>query len=1040
MVSWEAKKCLHTNKGTSRPSGTGAKDNKVCFYSYNSRGFSTLKQDFMRFLLSDTATPNSLPILCNQENFILRDNSYKLRRAFPGYQLLINPAFKDQLNTGRPSNGMFIAFPDSIKNNVVDVSPGFWRVQAVKISFDSSTLLLINSYFPIDPQRNNADEADLLETLGHIKKVVANNEFDDILWAGDLNSDFSRGSSHTLAVQDALQELGLRSSWEFFQIDYTASQEILGRTFTSVLDHFVWSPLLENSVVDAGVLHLPDNNSDHSPIYCTINLSAINHRVTLPKAVQPRPSWKRASCEQKSEYKSELTEQLSRIYTPVSALSCQDVHCKDPKHKEDLDSYTLEVLEIVQSVAENTLPTPAATSKANRSIRPGWLSEVKPFRDKAYFWYQVWKSAGKPINTQLHNIMKSTRNRYHFQYKKCKKSEDRIKKSKLLSACLGEGGDLFQEIKALRKAPQTIATSIDGVSDSIPDHFGNIYSTLYNSADDATELNAVHEKVESAVNTSHLDSVGRITPEVVKKAAEKLKAGKSDPVFRFSSDCFKNADMDLFVHLSAILRCCTVHSHVSQVLLLSTLVPLVKDKLGDISASKNYRSVAISSILLKLLDWVIILLEGDSLGLNELQFAYQAGCSTVMCTWAALETVDYFLRNGSEVFTCATDMSKAFDLTLHSLMFEKMLAAGLPAILVRILIYIYIHQVANVRWNGEVSSIFTVKNGCGQGKVFAAMAYCLYCEELFETLRRKHSGCWVMGKFRGIFGYSDDNWLLAPSLPALQDMLITCQEYAASHNLKFSTDKDPKKCKTKCMAFLKKPRQLPNMILCDNPLPWVEKIVHLGNIVGNKIDGGQLDMKQKAARYIDKNCSICQEFSFAHPTCKILLNKIYNCHFSGCQTWDLFSQGAEKFYSTYNRSLKVMAELPLATHRYLLEPVSEQQHMSTTLIRNYLKFISSIKKSNKPVLRQLFEIAKADVRTITGSNLRNILLKTDLLNVDDLHPGITQQIKYKEINKLDLWRIPMIKELIDIKCGDNLPPDGWTSDELQEILDFVCTG
>ena len=73
----------------------------------------------MRFLLSDTATANNLPILCNQENFILRDNSYKLRQAFPGFQILINPAVKKHLNTGRPSNGMFIAFPDSIKNNVV---------------------------------------------------------------------------------------------------------------------------------------------------------------------------------------------------------------------------------------------------------------------------------------------------------------------------------------------------------------------------------------------------------------------------------------------------------------------------------------------------------------------------------------------------------------------------------------------------------------------------------------------------------------------------------------------------------------------------------------------------------------------------------------------------------------------------------------------------------------------------------------------------------------------------------------------------------
>jgi hypothetical protein len=94
--------------------------------------------------------------------------------------------------------------------------------------------------------------------------------------------------------------------------------------------------------------------------------------------------------------------------------------------------------------------------------------------------------------------------------------------------------------------------------------------------------------------------------------------------------------MNLYEHLAAVLTCCAVHSHVSQVLLLSTLVPLVKDKLGNINSSKNYRSVAISSILLKLIDWVIILLEGSSLGLNELQFAYQAGCSTVMCTWAAL--------------------------------------------------------------------------------------------------------------------------------------------------------------------------------------------------------------------------------------------------------------------------------------------------------------------------------------------------------------------------------------------------------------------
>ena len=83
-------------------------------------------------------------------------------------QLIINPAVKKDLTLGRPSNGMFIAFPVNIRDQVTAVSPGFWRLKAVKIKFKSS-LLLINSYFPTDTQRDNAD---LLNTLGHIKQII----------------------------------------------------------------------------------------------------------------------------------------------------------------------------------------------------------------------------------------------------------------------------------------------------------------------------------------------------------------------------------------------------------------------------------------------------------------------------------------------------------------------------------------------------------------------------------------------------------------------------------------------------------------------------------------------------------------------------------------------------------------------------------------------------------------------------------------------------------------------------------------------------
>ena len=71
---------------------------------------------------------------------------------------------------------MYIAFPDSIRSSVRHVSPGFWRLQAVVIEFGRTSTLLINSYFPTDPQRPDADQAELLETLGHIRNIIRKND------------------------------------------------------------------------------------------------------------------------------------------------------------------------------------------------------------------------------------------------------------------------------------------------------------------------------------------------------------------------------------------------------------------------------------------------------------------------------------------------------------------------------------------------------------------------------------------------------------------------------------------------------------------------------------------------------------------------------------------------------------------------------------------------------------------------------------------------------------------------------------------------
>ena len=184
-----------------------------------------------------------------------------------------------------------------------------------------------------------------------------------------------------------------------------------------------------------------------------------------------------------------------------------------------------------------------------------------------------------------------------------------------------------------------------------------------------------------------------------------------------------------------------------------------------------------------------------------------------MCTWMVVETIDFFSRNGSEVFTSVMDMTKAFDNVLHSKLFEKVLQRGIPVIYIRLLMVIYEKQQLCVQWNGKSSYIFGMKNGVKQGAVLSALLYCIYVDELFQMLRKRRTGCWVEDMYVGILGYADDTFLLSPTLDGLQEMIETCREFTSKHNLTFSVNPNPKKCKTKCIAFLKKKRVFRNMKL-----------------------------------------------------------------------------------------------------------------------------------------------------------------------------------------------------------------------------------
>ena len=62
----------------------------------------------------------------------------------------------------------------------------------------------------------------------------------------------------------------------------------------------------------------------------------------------------------------------------------------------------------------------------------------------------------------------------------------------------------------------------------------------------------------------------------------------------------------------------------------------------------SFRAIAGSSLILKLFDKVVLLLWGQLLKSDTLQFGYKVSTGTTQCSWLLKEVIGHYLRAGSK--------------------------------------------------------------------------------------------------------------------------------------------------------------------------------------------------------------------------------------------------------------------------------------------------------------------------------------------------------------------------------------------------------
>ena len=182
-------------------------------------------------------------------------------------------------------------------------------------------------------------------------------------------------------------------------------------------------------------------------------------------------------------------------------------------------------------------------------------------------------------------------------------------------------------------------------------------------------------------------------------------------------------------------------------------------------------------------------------------------------------------------------------------------------------------------------------------------------------------------------------------------MVSIAQRFVQLKNLKFSTDPDPVKSKTKCIIFSKKSKDLRNVapvLLNGDPLPWVQQVKHLGNVM--QCDNSmKIDCTLKRGKFIGKINSLLNEFSYCDPSVKVKIFNIFATSFYGSGLWNLSSKEVDRLFKSWNVAVRIAFGVPPTTHRYLVEHLSGTPHPKTMLNARYVKFVDSLLNSRKPV-------------------------------------------------------------------------------------------
>ena len=164
-----------------------------------------------------------------------------------------------------------------------------------------------------------------------------------------------------------------------------------------------------------------------------------------------------------------------------------------------------------------------------------------------------------------------------------------------------------------------------------------------------------------------------VSTKSVSEIIGKLECGKSAGLDGIGAEYLKFSNIKIHILLSLCFTLCLAHGYLPPSMIETTIVPIVKNKSGNLSDSSNYRPIALATIVSKMFESVLLFKCAEYLSTSDNQFGFKSSHSTDLCIYTLKEFIDYYKSRGTTVYITFLDASKAFDRIDHWLLFNKMI-------------------------------------------------------------------------------------------------------------------------------------------------------------------------------------------------------------------------------------------------------------------------------------------------------------------------------------------------------------------------------